>query len=183
MKNIKNKFNLLETINGKLNQLESEGKIRVKDFGVHYDSKKPFANLAIGLGFYEGPAAAYVFVDNISKPVEEKKYIFFGKKVIRDSFNGNNYDLEKMLEPFGKDVIKNDDSRFPEIKNSQDSIYYTVNAPNNLVVIRSNDPNLNSNHNLLSNHLKSSYDVLSKHLDFIVDIYEELYYKDVKNEK
>ena len=154
------------TINDKLNYLENEGKIRVKDFGVKYKSSEPFANLALALGLYKGPSVAYILVDKISKPREEKKFLLFGKKVVRDSFDGDKNDLEKMLEPLGKGVIKNNYSKFSEVKNHRDSIYYDVAEPNVLVVLRS----------------KNSYDGKHNSLEFSGDIYHGMYYKDIKKE-
>ena len=163
----KERFNLYRVINNKLDQLENQGKIRVEDFGVKYDRKQPFANLAIGLGLYDGPSVAYIFVDKISNPVEERKYLFFGKKVIRDRFDGGKNQLEKMLEPLGKDVVKKIPSEFSE-SNEKDILYSDSKDPFNLRVIRViRTPEIG----------EEDYD-----LDFYVDIYHKMYYKDIKKE-
>ncbi len=160
----KEQFKLYQEIEKKLSLLEKKGEIKMgKSFVKHEPGL--FGELALALGIYSYPSVAYFYVDRIKKFWEEKKFFLFGKTVVRSNLNGTKIDLEKMLEPFGEEVIRNNHSIFSDFE-KEDILYQVLDEPHNLVVIRGGSSKIGMP--------KLNY------LNFLIDIHNGLYYNDLK---
>ena len=161
----KESFKLYQEIGNKISWLEKEGKIKTKEGFIRYELGL-FGELSLALGIYNYPSVAYFYIEKIIRSVEEKKCLFFGKTIMKDSFDGRKVDLDRLLKPLGEKIIQPDYLDFSDFKKG-DLLYKYYEEPYNLVVIR----------------IPNSFDEQGfddNYLDFLIDVKGGLYYNSLK---